>query len=193
MSPLLLIPSTSLTVNSALLQDWRSIYISWNSHSMQISTAQLSIIRRKSIGDNREYNGSKGNNICSSYKVVCWHLCRCDGKFTITLQFVICWHNVNVTYVNVKNDFFGIHKVKWLQLTGEVGKSEMWIQNFLGISSTKKIIQIGFDGVIKKNKLSILETVPRCWKHFYNSHIPPEPPEPHTYMKGMNKSTKFKV
>ena len=64
--------------------------------------------------------------------------------------------------MNVKNDFFGFHKVKWLQLTGEVGKSEMWIQNFLGISSTKKIIQIGFDGVIKKNKLTILETVPRC-------------------------------
>ena len=33
----------------------------------------------------------------------------------------------------VENDFFGLHKVKWLYLAGEVDNSEIFMSNFLRI------------------------------------------------------------
>jgi len=54
---------------------------------------------------------------------------------------------------NVKNDFWGFPKVKWLHLTSEVDKSVRFLCKIFSGFNIPKIIKIGhFDRVIQKIK-----------------------------------------
>ena len=88
--------------------------------------------------------------------VKCWEnltstACTCAHLF---------WDNVNnlkyVWIILLKNIFFGFHKVKWLQYTGEVGKCQMYellMTNFLRFYHTKISSKLFiFDKVIWKIK-----------------------------------------
>ena len=83
---------------------------------------------------------------CAFYKVVRWHFSGVVSK-GVTVCFLLRYvNNLKYTVCNIillKNGFFGFPKVKWLQYTGEVGKStSCWCQIFAGFN-TPEIIKIG--------------------------------------------------
>ena len=66
--------------------------------------------------------------------VCCGFVVSCTTNFTLNRSNVHC---VPKKRPPVENDFFGFHKVKWLQLTGDVNMCKIFSSNFPRVERTE--------------------------------------------------------